>query len=283
MDLPEWAQALPEELHSAPFLKDAENLNQFVERIDHAAKHMGNSVRIPGPDANEEAWAEFDSKLKDKIPDLVRVNMDDEEQYQSLLNRLGRPEDAKGYEAGDEYDWLASAAHESGLTKKQFAALVDKLGTVNQERQEQTQLQRQEALDELYQEWGLTKSKKMDAIIGLAKLTKAPEAFVQQLEDGKADPDTMRWMADLASKFSEAQNFIEDKNEQDTITPTEARARIQELLDSGKLFDASKPDVVRAAQNEMVRLQALANPGASKDMTNLTASSQQIQEMFEQS
>ena len=98
--IPEWATtALPADLQDIPFLKDAADLAEFKGRLTSAAEHMGNSMRIPGPDAGEDTWKAFDEKLSAKIPGLARIDLESEEGRAAFMKRLGQPDDAACYGA----------------------------------------------------------------------------------------------------------------------------------------------------------------------------------------
>ena len=258
-----WIEALPEPLREGPFTKDTESLESYATKLTEAAQYMGNSLRIPGPDAGESDWKAFDEKLQSKVPDLMRINLDSEEARAELMTRLGRPEDPAGYGAEGDGAWLADVAHKAGLTKAQFESLVQGVGDTTTQRSAEDQAKLQEQLEALDQEWGLSKSKKLDHIKGLAKLTEAPESLLQQIEDGTADAATLRWMDRIAGQFAEAAKFTEDRNTPSTASPLEAKAQIQELLNNPDLFASN--DIGRSLQKKMIELQQAANPPGKYD------------------
>lgn len=268
--LPEWAkEGLPEALHDMPFLKETGDAAEFKNKLVHAAQHMGNSVRIPGPDATEEVWSEFHTKLGEKVPNLHHADVATEDGQKAMLKMLGLPEDAAGYDAGDKHMWLAQAAHDAGLTINQFKGLVDKLGDVNKTRQEETSAEMQAGLDALFTEWGLAKPGKIDNINGLLKLTNAPEELTALVTDGKAPSETIKWLDSIASQFAEVSKFKKDRNDPQTITPGEAQLQIQELMENPEFFKTGPASM--ELRKRMLELQKAANPQASTNIRDLQA------------
>ena len=280
MAVPDWAKdVIPEALHDMPFLTDTADMDALKSNLTNAAQHMGNSLRIPGPDAGDDDWTSFDEKIKAKIPNLMRVDMESEDGRKALMRQLGLPEEAKGYEAGDEHTWLADVALHAGLTKTQFGSLVSKLGEVNVQRSAESEAGRADALNTLYQEWGLAKPLKLTNINGLLKLTEAPEVFVKDVADNKADASTLKWLDSIASQFAEVAKFSKDRNNPDTLNPSEAVVQIQELMDNPEYWKTTP--AAKALQAKMLDLQKAANPGAATDMRGMIATGSELQEMFE--
>ena len=250
--------ALPEGLRDIPFLKDTKSPDEFVGNLKNASQHMGNSLRIPGPDAGDQDWSSFDAKLAEKIPHLVRADLTSDEGKAALLKRLGLPDSADEYGADGESKWLAEAALKANLTKSQFNSLVKNVAELNEQQGAVTNAERQEQLDSLFKEWGFSKAKRLENIEGLAKLTDAPDSLRDQIASGTMDANTLRWLDSLASQFAESQNFAQDRNDPSGLSVEEAHAQVQELLNNPALFENS--DYGRTLQRKMVELQELLNP-----------------------
>jgi hypothetical protein len=266
--VPEWAStALPVELHDIPFLKDATDLNMFKTRLTSAAQHMGNSLRIPGPDAGPEDWLAFDEKITAKIPNLHRIDLGTEEGRANIMKQLGRPDAATDYGAEGDGQWLADVALAAGLTKNQFNDLVKGVGDRQINKKTEQTVEHKEAIDALNNEWGLAAPQKMEHIKGLAKLTQAPETLVAQLEAGEVDATTLRWMDGLAKQFITDKNFTQDRNDATTLTPVEAKAQIQEILNNPEYFKNTA--IGTSLRNKMLELQKASNPTASADINSL--------------
>lgn len=127
----EFKAAIPEAHRNDPALASFKDLGALAQSYIETKKFVGSSLRPPGPDASPEAKAEFRAKLQEKVPDLVYAPDGDEAAEAALWKRLGKPEkleeyavDAAATEAGLNGDELRALAAQTGLTKKQFNALV---------------------------------------------------------------------------------------------------------------------------------------------------------------
>lgn len=130
-EIPVWMEGLPEELTGEASLLQFQGVDGLAKSYIETKRMVGNSIRLPNGEAGPEAWAEFDARLQEKIPGLVRVDLDNPE---SVYTALGRPEEPTGY-APPSFDEGTSfnperiesfkpIAHKHGLTAKQFAGVV---------------------------------------------------------------------------------------------------------------------------------------------------------------
>jgi len=138
--------AIPEEIRNESVFQNinAENpIADMAGQFLNAQKLVGVE-KIPAP---KEDWTE--------------------EQWAGLYDRIGRPKDLSGYKEPDAESLaldekalgeFKSLAHKSGLTTKQFEAVIDfhnrYYGTMQEQAQQQTDEQLQAGLNELKQEWG---------------------------------------------------------------------------------------------------------------------------------
>lgn len=128
---PEWMETLPEDLQGSGALRKYESLESAANAFLEAQRLQGSSVRIPNGESSAEVWSEFDAKLSEKVPGLVRVDPDNPG---ALYARMGRPEEASGYTAPsfdegvtyntERIDSFRPIAHKHGLSDKQFAGVV---------------------------------------------------------------------------------------------------------------------------------------------------------------
>jgi hypothetical protein len=126
------ASIADEQLRVDPALKDFGDVGALAKSYIATKALVGSSIRIPGPDAGEEAVKEYRDKLLKTAPDLVEIPKDPEARRKvedSIFEHLGRPKEAKEYAApqGAEIpeeilDALRKEAAEEGLTKRQFEA-----------------------------------------------------------------------------------------------------------------------------------------------------------------
>ena len=119
----EWRDNLPEELKGHKGLADVKDVNGLAQQFLDGQAMIGNSIRVPGPDAGTEALAAFHTKLSDKVPGLIPTpDRDNPEQMNALYKQMGRPDDVMGYEHPEGVDAtkmgdFAKLAHELGLVR----------------------------------------------------------------------------------------------------------------------------------------------------------------------
>lgn len=268
-----WLNALPEPLREAPFIGKAQNLDDALGKLAHAAQYMGTAVKMPSPDADAEAINAFFDKVKD-VPGMTRLpTPDDEEGYNSLLSKLGRPEEPSEYalpEVG-EFEWsddqsseLRKYAHEAGLTKNQFAKFAEKIAEQQLSTNRMNNETKMEIRKELRLDWGDTLEDREALIRGWLDKSDAPESMRSLLDEKSLPVDTMKWLHGIAKQFKGDVQPIREDGASPTqgLDTMQAREKIQEILNHPAYFDAADPrhgDMVK----QMVEMQKLANPDAA--------------------
>ncbi len=141
----EWHENLGLSEDDAKYLsgKGVKSAGDFVASYRELERYQGNSIALPGGDASAEDWGR-------------------------IHDRLGRPEQAEGYDFGDlskldaagkaEIDWFRGAAHELGFSQKQAADFLTRYAARGAERVERDGKARTEAeaaaMARLHAEWG---------------------------------------------------------------------------------------------------------------------------------
>lgn len=265
-----WREALPEEMRELPFIGKAKDLNEAINGIKNAAETMGNSLRMPGPNAGDEDVKTFTARVLEKMPGLMPVpNPDDEEGYATVLQRLGAPADPKAYKAPDVADFvwpegtlegMRAQAQKAGLTQKQFTQYAQQVG----EELKTSTLNRSQTLDAnmaaIKQEWGQAFDQRQQQITQFLDSSKAPEGLRDAVKNGTADPDTLRWLhATAVAKAGEKPEGADQGSpggEPGAPTPEEAKAQIQEIFNNPEYF---KPGPVQQQlMKKMLELQKFA-------------------------
>ncbi|RKZ93080.1 MAG: hypothetical protein DRQ40_08005, partial [Gammaproteobacteria bacterium] len=96
-ELAEWTSVLPEEVRAeAPHLKGAATPGQWMEKLKNDSAWRGQSIRVPGEDADESVMSDFHTQLRDKVPSLMPTPMDDESSG-VVYEQMGKPKEASGY------------------------------------------------------------------------------------------------------------------------------------------------------------------------------------------
>lgn len=193
----------------ADLLTSYRNLEKF-------AGGSKNLLELPGLDADPTAW-------------------------DSVYNRLGRPENPDGYdikppEGGDKdlVDWFKQTAHKNGLTAKQAATLFNEWNTLTGERMQQIQQaqaqQSEQAVADLRKEWGQAFDQQIDAGRRAAAALGYGEEQLSTLESKLGTADMLKLFATLGSKMGEDSFAGGDRDSGGFgTTPAAARQQIADL------------------------------------------------------
>jgi hypothetical protein len=265
----EWLAELPEQLRNAPFIGKAENIDDAIGKLAHAAQYMGQAIKLPADDASEEDKAVFFEKLG-KVPGYARIpGLDDIEGQAELLAKLGAPEDATGYALPDieNFEWddnisvdLKKYAKEAGLTKAQFTKFASLIGGQEQQAGSATSTARDEQRNEVRTSWGEALSERENLIRGWLEKSEAPTDMVEGFNDKNLSLDTMNWLLSVAGQFKGTVTPIHEDGQgrEPIMDPASARERIQEILKHPAYFDNANP-LHKDMVNEMLKAQRLAN------------------------
>ena len=245
----DWRSALPEEIRDNPSLADVKTIEDLAKTHINAQSMLGNSIRVPGPEAGDDARKEFYDKILDKAPGLMpSPNPEDQEAQAALWKKLGRPEDSAAYEMPEGItglDELRDYAHSAGLTKKQFQELAKVMGENLISRNEGKERDFNESIKGLKREWGVTYEDRMDEVKNILHQTGAPSELQEAFTDKKIDSDTIQWLHGIArAMVGEQINFNKDEDSGSSrITPAEAESRIAEIMGDrdGPYWDPSDP------------------------------------------
>lgn len=283
----EWYENLPSELKEAPFLRPTDDgvrdINQVVADLTNAAQHMGNSIRIPGADAGEEAMAEFRNRAAEKIPGLmVMPSPDDDEAMNSVFRTMGMPEEATGYRLpeieglelpDDQVASLREAAHGLKLTQQQFEAMVKTQHEQGKTAMDTQTAALQEGLDALKQEWGAAFDSRVDSVKAILGKIDAPQYVVDMVEAGTLPASDLKMFHAIADMVGSEGSEISNQEGQDTgvLTPDQALNELSDIEGRADraLFDPMHPDHERLKKRR-VELMMLAYPDS--DAGNLRSS-----------
>jgi hypothetical protein len=248
-DEPNWRDSLPDELKEHKGLADVKDVGALAQQFLDGQSALGTSIRIPGPEAGDDAWKAFNEKLSAKVPDLIRTpDVDNEETMNALYNKLGRPEDATGYEHPEGMDAtrmkeFAELSHGLGLSKAQYVKMATAFHEYNIAQQEAASQAFTDGIRELKQEWGIVYEDNVQMVDAVMKGTDAPKQLLELGAEGKLDATTLKWLHGIGKQLgTEGINF--NKDEFSTrVTPAEAKARVEEIMGDtkGPYWDGSHP------------------------------------------
>jgi len=248
-DEPNWRDNLPDDLKDHASLKDVKDVGGLAKQFVDTLSAQGQMIRIPGPDAGDDALKAFHTKLSDKVPGLIPTpDMDNEDQMNALFKTMGRPEDATGYEHPEgvdptQYAEFASLAHGLGLTKSQYnkmVAAVHEFGTKKQDAASEAFSAAQRALK---QEWGIVYEDNLQLVDAVMKGTNAPKEMLELAADGKLPAEATKWLYNIGQQLgTEGINFTKDETTT-RLAPAEAKARADEIMNdrTGPYWDSSHP------------------------------------------
>jgi hypothetical protein len=268
-ELPEWATTLPESLHAAPYLKGSDTPEQFLEQVQAAANWQGNSIRIPGPDAGEADMGEFQTRVMEKIPGLMAVpNLDNQEQIDAIMGRLGKPQNAENYlqpegvdVSGDELGKLKAQAHGLSMTQKQFETWLSGMSESAKQSQAATDTLLNEQKAILEKEWGGAHLERVTAIQGLLNADGAPADLRDAVNNGTLNADSMRWLFKLSQLGEETPQIGNQADGTPRALDTmEIESQLVEvenqLFEGGRAMQPSNPSYTHLVAKRMQLMKA---------------------------
>lgn len=270
----DWKEGLPEQMRDLPFIGKSATMDEAIGHIKNAADSMGNSLRMPSESASDEDKKAFTQRVLEKMPELMPIpDPDNEEAYNEVLTRLGKPKDPDSYKLPeiDGFDWpedtlkeLRDRASETGMTQRQFANYAKKLGTAIRDGNAAAQTKLEEQQQQLKGEWGDALEQRQNQIGQYLEQTEAPQSLRDAVKNGKADPATMKWLHSMVKASGKEGQEGTDQGGPDgntgRVTPDEARAEIQEILNNPDYFNAGSPRQ-KVLMQRMQELQKFANAG----------------------
>jgi polyhydroxyalkanoate synthesis regulator phasin len=198
--------------------KGFDSINDVVKWGVNAEKYIGNSVRIPGEDADPQSKAEFLDKIKN-VDGVIIKGSDD------FYTKLGRPEQPTGYDFQEvvtqdlskldasipqQVEAFKEVAHKLGLNQEQARALVDwrmqDLQTAYKQINDQQHNQLDNTINQLKEEWGTSydENKKVADRVAANYAAKFGEETFDQIKSAAiTNPVIMHMLVDLGSMYTQ--------------------------------------------------------------------------------
>jgi hypothetical protein len=230
----DWRSSLPEDIRSSKVFDNVADVNSLAKQFMDAQSHIGNSIRIPGEDAGQEALDAFHAKLMNKNIGLM-AKPESPEDYAKVFESMGKPVDSKGYvnpEGVEGYDNLRELALSANMTNKQFESMVNSVAGLDAAALENTQAAQKESRGVIEKEWGAAFDQNSTQAIALLEATGAPESLVALAKEGNIDGDSLKWFHALSQKLSggEGSTAVGDVGHSQVMTPTEAASQLHEMM-----------------------------------------------------
>jgi len=227
-----WFDPLGETAASWDEVKNAGSMENFINQVGNMRSRLGNSIRIPSQEAGADDWSEFNSKLLEKVPGLLKLpDNDDAEGMEALFSKLGRPENHDGYDQFDGLPDLREKAFELGLSSKQYKTLMESASS-NQSELMQAQINAvKESQISLKNEWGDAFEQRTNAINNMIKNSDAPEQLQKMAAEGALSGEMSKWLYGIVKQFGGEEKIINTENPEDRrLDPIEAMAQADEIL-----------------------------------------------------
>lgn len=239
----EWKERLPENIRALGIVANVKTEEDFYKTIENLDSYRGASIRIPSSDAGPEAMAEFQEKLKARVPGLMEVPLDnDDAGYTAALEKLGKPSKAEEYvldavegysPSENEIAYLRDLASTSDMTKKQFKKLSQKYLESSASKRADMEAKLNGERDAVKKEWGMAVEEKYSALTEFARSSGAPETLVKALENRTATLPELKWLEGLQAAGKESSQIAGQgggARVDGKMTPYEAEMAIADLM-----------------------------------------------------
>jgi hypothetical protein len=251
----DWKNQLPDDLKDHQALRNITDVGVLAKTMIHAQSMVGaEKIAVPGKWATDEDWDQ-------------------------VWNKLGRPEDATGYELelgegaetdAEFIDSFRQAAHGAGLSERQAQSLAGwymEMAAQHSPEQAAVDIQtaKASAESELRKEYGKAFDDRITLGDNLVGEFAADGLLDLRLEDGTPlvnNPAFIRTMIATAHYISESvseDKLIGDKSS-GAITPDEAQDKVQELMREDSPYWDNRHPMHNATVQQVLALQEQMHP-----------------------
>ncbi|MBN21321.1 MAG: hypothetical protein CL678_08550 [Bdellovibrionaceae bacterium] len=236
----DWKAALPDELKANPTINQTESVESLAKQLVDSQAYMGQAIRIPGSEAGEEAWQEFNGKLMEKVPTLMhKPKLDNPESMAQAYKQLGHPENATEYKIAERdvptgveinsepIELFRKLAHDAGLNQSQFDKIVNGMTDDGVAKAEAGIQAHNDSHRDLQKEWGMATEQRM----AVADRTRR-EFFPQYPEATELPADMIKGLYEMGSRLgTEATGLTADLGSQvvDRLAPADAQQQLWEI------------------------------------------------------
>lgn len=280
-----WIDELPTDITDAlpDEIRNNETLNRYNSIADLAKSHLeqraaiSQSIRIPPPEAGDEARQQFLDKLINNAPEvMLKPDFTEPEQRAEFFRTLGMPDAADKYEMPEDAklpaeveNELRNVFHEANLTNEQFKKIAKRFADMESKRIENLKTQSDEAMEGLKGKWGMTLEDRME------KAKRMNDEFYPGRDFsnlGAADIEALYAIHTSVHGKTPAQAANQPKDQSDILPPAEALRRAGEIINNPKLYDRTTPvEEKRALMQKHKELMMMA--GYSDNIDELRAGS----------
>ena len=263
---------LPEDIRSWEEVKNAKTPEDFYNQVANMRSRLGRSVTIPSEDAGAEDWQAFFNKLP---AEKVLPAPTDEESTEALFQKLGKPQEATGYNVpegmklpDDQVELMRQQAFEAGLTQSQFEKQIKKTAEAFETMTETQKLEFTEGMTKLSEEWGMAFEQRK------ALAEKVRETFFDFIPSEQMDAKTIKAMYEVAKQFGgEAAEMLKQGGSKADgfMSPDEAAVRISEIWNNpAHPYHNPSDPAHKAAKEKMRQLYKMRDQGGETVLGNGT-------------
>ena len=202
----ELLESLPDDIKTNATLNKYESFEEQLKGHINADSAIGQGLRIPGPDAGDEAWSKFNATVMERVPGLMpKPDLTDPEKVAETFKYLGKPEDLGGYEIPESVGLsdevtaeIRKLGYDADLTNAQLKKLATGMAELNKEAQENFKSAKEHGMAELKTEWGMT----IDDRLAVARRTKDEQGLYPDREFDALSPSELRSLYNLSESLT---------------------------------------------------------------------------------
>lgn len=216
-------------------LKDINDVAALAKSYVETKAMVGNSIRIPGKEAGEEARNEYLQKLVNNDPELMfKPDFSEQEQSQEFFRTIGLPEEFSKYENPE--DMKLPADVEAEMRELLYQAKVpqagyEKIMSAFSDRQNQANTMNEELFtndqNSLKEKWGMATQDR------LAAAKQANDEFYPGRDFDQLSAKERESLYNISSAMTGKGAQVatqEGGTPKDALTPEEANRRAEELM-----------------------------------------------------
>ena len=270
MPLPnEILESLPEELRENESLNRFNSIEDLAKSFVETKSLVGQSIRIPPPEAGEEVRAEFINKLINNAPELTfKPQPDQPEQAEEFYRLQGKPDDFAKYENPEGLQLnedveaeLRQILYDANVSNAQYQKVVKAFADRDQETQQSFAQMQEQAQSELKGKWGQAYDDRVNA----AK--KANEEYYPGREFDKLSPAEIEGLYNVHAAVTSGgpQAATQQNPPSDKLPPDEALRRADEIMNNPDYWDQANPN-----QQHLIRqrMKYLEMAGGTTDLSS---------------
>ena len=227
-------------------------------------------LRLPSDDGSDEDWTELRGKVSgiEKLNMMSRPDFTDEASTRQYYQDMGMPTEVTGYGevdmhgvevSADRQEAWRSAAHEAGMTDKQYAKVFGKILEGDAARNSAQLAEHTGNVKALNQEWGQAYEQKMNRIAQTLDTFDEKAGLREALKAGNVPVGVLRLLDSIAESIgTESSPLTAELNLVTSPDAGEMHAQIGEIRNKLMAMSPSDPQY-QSLIDKQVRIQKAIN------------------------